>query len=257
MAQPIYHLLPHSAWQKVPPDGAYAPESLDREGFVRFSGDEATLLAIANTYYHDTTDPLAVLTVHPERLSAKVRWEPPSGHEAQLFPHVYGPIERSAVLDVRYARRSPDGRYVAVVDRPTTAKALDLAPHPEGGWYRETWASPVRFAPPGYPGQRAAATAILFLLRPGEESQWHRVRSDELWFWHSGGPLELLLGGTGAEPREPDVTLLGGNLYRDHQPQGLVPANTWQAARPASDQEVLVSCVVAPGFDFADFQLRH
>src|SRR5919198_784387 len=232
MAQPIYHLLPHADWRKVPPDGAYAPESLDREGFVHFSGDEATLLAIANTSYHDVAEPMAVLIVNPDRLSAKVRWEPPSGPEDQLFPHVYGPIERSAVLAVRYVRRNADGRYTAVVDPPTTAKALDLAPHPEGGWYRETWASPVRFIPPGYPGARAAATAILFLLRPEEESRWHRVRSDELWFWHCGGPLELRLGGTGAEPGEPERTLLGGNLSRDHRPQALVPANTWQSARP-------------------------
>ncbi|MGH3655227.1 MAG: cupin domain-containing protein [Micromonosporaceae bacterium] len=139
------------------------------------------------------------------------------------------------------------------MDRPTTAKALDLVPHPEGGWYRQTWKSPVHVHPAGYPGERAAATAILFLLLPGEESVWHRVRSDELWFWHSGGPLELTLGGTADTPGTSETTVLGMNLSEGHQPQALVPANCWQAAKPTDDQEVLVSCVVAPGFDFDDF----
>ena len=84
--------------------------------------------------------------------------------------------------------------------RPPLAEALDLAPHPEGGWYRETWATRTRFHPDGYPGERASATAIHFLLEPGEESRWHRVRSDELWLWHRGGPLTLLLGGAGNGP---------------------------------------------------------
>ena len=76
-------------------------------------------------------------------------------------------------------------------DRPPHAAALDLRQHPEGGWYRETWRSLVEFTPPGYPGPRASATAILFLLLPGESSAPHTVRSDELWFWHDGGPLAL------------------------------------------------------------------
>src|ERR1039457_3515069 len=76
--------------------------------------------------------------------------------------------------------------------RPPLAEQLDLLPHPEGGWFRETWRSPVSFSPEGYRGPRSAATAIYFLLHPGEQSRWHVVRSDELWFWHSGGPLDLL-----------------------------------------------------------------
>jgi uncharacterized protein len=130
---------------------------------------------------------------------------------------------------------------------PPLAKLLDLQPHPEGGWYRETWRAPVDAAFPGYAGPRAAATAIYFLLCPGEESRRHTVRSDELWLWHRGGPLVLSLGGA-------ELTL-GPDVEAGHRPQVLVPGGTWQSARPAGTEPVLVSCVVAPGFDFADFRL--
>jgi predicted cupin superfamily sugar epimerase len=139
--------------------------------------------------------------------------------------------------------------------RPPLAERLDLAPHPEGGWFRETWRSPVSFAPEGYDGPRSAATAIYFLLHPGERSRWHVVRSDELWFWHSGGPLELRLGGTGEEPTTGEVVLLGDDVSAGQQPQARVPGGVWQSAAPAGPAPVLVSCVVAPGFDFADFRL--
>jgi predicted cupin superfamily sugar epimerase len=138
-----------------------------------------------------------------------------------------------------------------VPDRPPLAERLDLQPHPEGGWYRETLRSAARFTPGGYPGERPAATAIYFLLQPGERSRWHVVRSDELWLWHSGGPLHLRLGGGGEHPAQDETIRLGPD-----RPQGLVPGGTWQAAEPAGDEPVLVSCVVAPGFDFADFRLQ-
>jgi uncharacterized protein len=140
--------------------------------------------------------------------------------------------------------------------RPPLAEQLDLQPHPEGGWFRETWRSPVRFRPPGYAGQRSAATAIYFVLHPGERSRWHAVRSDELWFWHHGGSLVLRLGGTGDEPAAGSTVLIGGDLEAGQQPHALVPGGTWQCAAPADPVPVLVSCVVAPGFDFADFRLR-
>ncbi|MEU1663220.1 cupin domain-containing protein [Streptomyces sparsogenes] len=141
--------------------------------------------------------------------------------------------------------------------RPATAEALDLQPHPEGGWYRETWRGEVTFRPPGYDGERATATAIYFLLTPGEESRWHVVRSAELWLWHGGGPLRLLLGGDGEEPdtRNPTELVLGADLAAGQRPQAVVPPGVWQAARPAGDEEALVSCVVSPGFDFTDFRL--
>ncbi|MBF6216651.1 cupin domain-containing protein [Nocardia abscessus] len=132
-------------------------------------------------------------------------------------------------------------------NRPPLAVALDLAPHPEGGWYRETWRSPVEFTPEGYPGPRAAATAIHFLLLPGEQSAPHTVRSDELWLWHRGGPLALDIGGR--------TVILGPDLEHGHVLQAVVPGGVSQSARPAGTEYALVSCIVAPGFDFADFRL--
>jgi uncharacterized protein len=158
---------------------------------------------------------------------------------------------------------------------PPLARELGLQPHPEGGWFRETWRSPVTFAPEGYEGTRSVATAIYFLLHPGERSRWHVVRSDELWFWHSGGPLTLRLAGysapagagasgpSGQTAPSPAMSppagvvdvLLGPDVLAGQQPQVLVPGGVWQCAAPAVDEAVLVSCVVAPGFDFADFSL--
>jgi hypothetical protein len=132
---------------------------------------------------------------------------------------------------------------------------LGLRPHPEGGWYRETWRSPVMFEPDGYDGPRHAATAIYFLLHPGEKSAWHVVRSAELWFWHAGGPLLLRRGGSGDEPGDADEAVLGPDVAAGQEPQVLIPPGVWQAAEPAGDEPVLVSCVVAPGFDFADFRM--
>jgi predicted cupin superfamily sugar epimerase len=140
--------------------------------------------------------------------------------------------------------------------RPPLAELLDLAPHPEGGWFRETWRSERTLNLPGYDGPRSAGTAIYFLLTPGEQSAWHTVRSAELWFWHRGGPLVLSLGGDGPEPVEPTELLLGPDVAAGQAPQLLVPPGVWQAARPAADEDVLVSCVVVPGFDFADFALH-
>ncbi len=230
------------------------------------SPDEQTTLAIANALYAQAAEPLVALALSESALSAPVRYEagplapPPGVAPGTLFPHVYGLVERAAVTGIRYLRQDPAGRYTALEVRPATAEALDLLPHPEGGWYRQTWAAQPGSTPPGYPGRRAAATAIYFLLPPGERSRWHAVRSDELWLWHAGGPLTLQLGGTGgrpaaepAEPAEPAAVTLGPDLAAGQRPQQLVPAGHWQAAAPAGPQEVLVTCVVAPGFDFADF----
>ena len=141
--------------------------------------------------------------------------------------------------------------------KPPLAAALDLERHPEGGWFRETWRSDVTFEPPGYGGGRSSATAIYFLLAAGEESRWHQVRSAEIWLWHAGGPLELTIGGTGPDPSgEPEVLTVGPDVDAGQHPQVVVPAGAWQAARPAGDRDVLVSCIVSPGFDFADFELR-
>ena len=139
--------------------------------------------------------------------------------------------------------------------RPPTADQLDLAPHPEGGWFRETWRSPMSFSPEGYDGERSVVTAVYYLLHAGERSRWHVVRSEEMWFWHAGGPLELRLGGAGDSPGEESAIVLGSDLSAGQRPQALVPGGTWQCAAPAGAAPVLVSCVVAPGFDFADARI--
>lgn len=141
--------------------------------------------------------------------------------------------------------------------RPRFAEALDLRPHPEGGWFRETWRAATRFEAGGYDGVRATATAIYFLLQPGQESRWHRVRGEELWIWQRGGPLLLSLGGRDAEPpAHPETVKLGPDLGAAQQLQVVVPARCWQTARPVGDDDVLVTCVVSPGFEFADFEMR-
>ncbi|HWC79039.1 MAG TPA: cupin domain-containing protein [Pseudonocardiaceae bacterium] len=147
-----------------------------------------------------------------------------------------------------------------MTELPDWATDLGLRRHPEGGWFAETWRSPVTLPgpalPAGYPGDRAAATGIYFLLTAGQRSAWHRVRSDELWCWHRGGPLTLRLGGAGARPGASTEIELGPEFETGQRPQALVPGGCWQATAVATEP-VLVSCVVAPGFDYADFELEH
>lgn len=119
---------------------------------------------------------------------------------------------------------------------------LGLRPHPEGGWYRQTWVGPVVEG-------RASGTAILFLLQTGERSHWHRVDADEIWLWHAGAPLVLSLGQDAAS----DVRL-GPEVLGDQVVQAVVPAGWWQAARSLGDW-TLVSCTVSPGFRFEGFEL--
>jgi predicted cupin superfamily sugar epimerase len=143
-----------------------------------------------------------------------------------------------------------------VTSLPDWARKLDLSPHPEGGWYRETWRSDLTVSeaalPSGYKGPRSAGTAILFLLMPGQESAWHTVRSAELWFHHRGSPLVLEIG---AKQDDAAKHLLGPDIKARQHPQLLVPPGHWQRARLLDDEPGLVSCVVVPGFDFADFAL--
>ncbi|MGY6551374.1 MAG: cupin domain-containing protein [Erythrobacter sp.] len=131
---------------------------------------------------------------------------------------------------------------------------LGLSPHPEGGWYRETWRGDAD------PSGRAAGTAILFLLKAGEASHWHRVDADELWLWQDGDPLELRIAASDNGPAS--KVMLGADIAFGQRLQGLVPKGAWQAARPAGTARetgrlgyCLVSCVVVPGFDFAGFEL--
>jgi predicted cupin superfamily sugar epimerase len=106
----------------------------------------------------------------------------------------------------------------------------------------------MRFTPDGYPDERSSATAIYYLLMPGESSTPHTVRSDELWLWHSGGPLLLTVGD--------QESILGPDVADGHLLQALVPGGVAQSARPLGADYALVSCIVSPGFEFADFQLE-
>jgi predicted cupin superfamily sugar epimerase len=128
---------------------------------------------------------------------------------------------------------------------------LGLAPHPEGGRFREIHRSTAFVRPGDSRGDRPALTVIYFMLAAGEMSRWHRVASDETWHFHEGAALELLV----ADPAFAGVTTGRlGPLDEDTQPVRVVPAGQWQAARCTGDY-ALVSCTVAPGFEFADFSM--
>ncbi len=138
---------------------------------------------------------------------------------------------------------------------PATASSLELEPHPEGGWFRRYYTSPIPVSTDG--GDRPAVTMIHYLLAPGEHSAWHVVTSDEVWLWHGPGALELSLGGSGDEPGSVTTVRLGPDAVGGDVQQCLVPAGVWQSARLLDDAEALVSCVVSPGFDFADWRLAE
>lgn len=167
--------------------------------------------------------------------------------------------------------------------------ALGMRPHPEGGWYVEIHRSPQRVEPAshvhhgdaggdrgthvhacGARGSRAAMTSIYYLLERGQRSHWHRVDADELWAWHAGAPMELSIahpgadGATGARGHHLGaqgscghritVHRLGMALAAGERPQAVAPAHAWQSAQPLGDWS-LIGCVVAPGFEFAHFEL--
>jgi predicted cupin superfamily sugar epimerase len=114
------------------------------------------------------------------------------------------------------------------------ARLLELAPHPEGGRFRETF-------------RDRGSTAIYFLLAAGEVSHWHRVDKAEAWHWYAGAPLELRIGNASTHR-------LGADLAAGERPQAVVPAGEWQSARSLGAW-TLVGCTVAPPFDFAGFEL--
>jgi predicted cupin superfamily sugar epimerase len=124
--------------------------------------------------------------------------------------------------------------------------ALDLAPHPEGGWYRQTWIADAA------EGARASGTAIYFLLKAGETSHWHRVDATEIWLYHAGAPLILSRAATEEGPATEAV--LGPDIAAGEAPQLIVLPHHWQAARSTGDW-TLVSCTVSPGFQFEGFTL--
>ncbi len=134
---------------------------------------------------------------------------------------------------------------------------FDLTPHPEGGFYKETWRSsgtiPQQALPVDYAGPRCYCTLILYLLGPGQKSKLHRLRQDETWHFYQGGPLEL----THISPQgELTAIRLGQDIPGGELPHYVVPAGHWFGATPAQHSAYcLAGCTVAPGFEFADFEL--
>jgi predicted cupin superfamily sugar epimerase len=125
-------------------------------------------------------------------------------------------------------------------------RLLDLQPHPEGGHYRETFRD-TRTNETG----RAASTAIYFLLARGERSRWHRVDAVEVWHYYAGAPLTLEIAD---DKGSIERLTLGPDIAAGERPQGVVPAGAWQAAESLGGW-TLVGCTVAPGFEFAGFEL--
>ena len=129
---------------------------------------------------------------------------------------------------------------------------LGLQPHPEGGFYRQIFRSPVQVSPKDGRGPRAALTTIYFLLTEGSFSRWHQVASDEVWHLYEGGPLELLeLSAPGQSVLRHRLGSVGSGT---DAPVCTISAGTWQAARPLGAY-AFVGCTVGPGFEFADLRL--
>jgi predicted cupin superfamily sugar epimerase len=122
---------------------------------------------------------------------------------------------------------------------------LQLEPHPEGGWYRQT------FADLPSSGGRARSTAIYYLLEGGPAGRWHRVDSAEVWHWYAGAPLALAMSVDG---HTRSVAVLGSDLAAGERPQAVVAPGHWQSARSLGEW-TLVGCTVAPGFEFEHFEM--
>ncbi len=144
---------------------------------------------------------------------------------------------------------SPKRAAARIISKPMRADdvihALRLEPHPEGGHYREN------FRDPRVVQDRAASTAIYYLLKAGERSNWHKVDAAEIWHYYAGAPLKLF---TSADGKEARVHRLGLDMAEGEEPQVVVPAFAWQSAETTGDW-TLVGCTVAPGFEFSGFEL--
>lgn len=143
------------------------------------------------------------------------------------------------------------------VDARGLIDRLGLLPHPEGGFYRETYRAELRLSDaalaPHFAGARNASTAIYFLLAQGDRSRFHRIRSDEVWHFYLGDPLHVI---ELTDAGETFVTTLGTDIAAGQKPQHVVAAGRWFGACPATGSRFsLVGCTVAPGFDFVDFEM--
>jgi uncharacterized protein len=126
-------------------------------------------------------------------------------------------------------------------------RLLDLKPHPEGGHFRQTFCDQLTID-----GTRPASTAIYFILARGECSRWHRIDAVEIWHYHAGAPLKLEVVVAAASAIE--CLTLGPDLRAGARPQAIVPVRAWQSAQSLGDW-TLVSCTVAPGFEFRGFEM--
>ena len=133
----------------------------------------------------------------------------------------------------------------SALSQEAVIRLLDLKPHPEGGFYRET------FRDPRSEGGRAVSTAIYYLLGVGEVSEWHRVDAAEIWHFHAGAPLVITVSPNG---HDASAHHLGTDLASGQRPQFVVPAGHWQTATSLGAW-TLVGCTVAPGFEFAGFEM--
>ena len=128
---------------------------------------------------------------------------------------------------------------------------LDLQPHPEGGWFRESWRAETA------PGERARATTVLFLLEQGQSSHWHKVDATEIWLYQAGDPLELSFAAMDEGPAQ--TVTLGPDVLSGQTVEHVLAPHEWQAARPTSGSHgyTLVTCIVSPGFEFEGFTLAE
>ena len=124
-------------------------------------------------------------------------------------------------------------------------ETLGLQPHPEGGWYAETWRADA------VEGQRASGTAIYYLLEAGQRSHWHRIDAAEIWHFYAGAPLTLSIS---TDDQSTDRLTLGADIAAGERPQLIVPPNAWQSAESAGAW-TLVGCTVSPGFVFETFEM--
>lgn len=124
-------------------------------------------------------------------------------------------------------------------------RMLDMQPHPEGGWYKETWRADAM------DGERASGTAIYYLLEADQFSHWHRVDATEIWHWYAGAPLSLCISPNG---HDVEAMFLGPDVLNNQRPQIIVPAGHWQCAT-SMGHFTLVGCTVSPGFEFSGFEL--
>lgn len=124
-------------------------------------------------------------------------------------------------------------------------KALSMQPHPEGGWYVETWRAAAK------EGERPSGTAIYYLLEAGQRSHWHRIDAAEIWHYYAGAPLQLSIS---ENAQSAEHFTLGPNVVDGERPQTIVPPEAWQSARSLGPW-ALVGCTVSPGFMFETFEM--